>query len=769
MSHAAFMRDADLFPRAISGDGEAVLALIDRYGAQLGAAAAAAGAGDAATVAAAIFARLMTGALPAATDFAALAAAVPEAAKAIGVAPARGRGVVRRGEPAPVTTEAVVQQLLACLPEPERLGLEGILWQRALGLAATVGAGSRHDGPTTILPTVDALGPVADGVIVPDAALAASVAEVAATARRSRRRGLDRYVEGRSSAWWLVPLAIVATVLAFWMGRGTLPTNLPVAPEPLPSAWPTLPPRTTRVVAQLEPTAVPTPTALVPVPVIIVTPTKPTALPPTATSGAAVVAGPPTQEPPVASATNPGNTVAGGALPTAAPPIATSAPPPLPTAPPLATAPPLPTVAPATAPPATATALPPTQTVAPPPAATATVPATPSPPPTTAQLALTTQSLGFGVEVGPRALVFTNPGRDPLTWRAVADSTWMDLTQSSGTLAAGASQAVAITVAREDLPTGAYNGAVQVLTNGGDGLVPVTMTISPSNTTVSAFSEPPTPIGALGCAAPTSYLVSATIAGKQPPKKAVVYFAVNGGTQQTKDLTAQGQRYSTKLGPFTEPGNVIYALVITEADGNVVRSAPYTLTVTDCASRVRTVPVTPPTTQPFALGGGGHNIYTFAVTKPGSLVVTIAWQGNATRLSTLLYSPRLPDQPFEQRTGVGSLTFSFPVTEADIAAGGTWALHLVNFESGDATGRLDLSFVPEGQPTPAPSAGATPSAAPSIAPSPSPTPTPRVTPNPTVAPSPTATPKPQPSVAPSPSVNPTSGAGAPTKGATPGR
>ena len=326
-------------------------------------------------------------------------------------------------------------------------------------------------------------------------------------------------------------------------------------------------------------------------------------------------------------------------------------------------------------------------------------------------------------------------------------------------------------MAREDLPTGAYNGAVQILTNGGDGLVPVTMTISPSNTTVSAFAEPPTPIGALGCAAPTTYLVSATIAGKQPPKKAVVYFAINGGTQQTKDLTAQGQQYSTTLGPFTEPGNVIYSLVITEADGNVVRSAPYTLTVTDCASRVRTVPVTPPTTQPFALGGGGHNIYTFAVTKPGSLVVTIAWQGNATRLSTLLYSPRLPDQPFEQRTGVGSLTFSFPVTEEDIAAGGTWSLHLVNFESGDATGRLDLSFVPEGQPTPSPSSGATPSVVPS--PSPSPTPTPRVTPSPTVAPSPTATPKPQPtatpSVAPTPSANPASGAGTPTKGATPGR
>lgn len=767
MSHTAFMRDADLFPRAASGDGEAVLVLVDRYGARLGAAAAAsAGSDEAAAVAAEIFARLMTGALPTATEFAALVAAIPEAVGALGAAPLpkRGRGMAWRRESVPVTTEAVVRQLLARLPEPERLTLEGLLWQRALGLTVDE-VGPRHDEPTTSLPPIDALGPLADGLGVPDAALAAPVTGVAATARRSRRRKLDRYVEGRSSARWLVPLAIMATLLAFWVGRGTLPTTLPVAPDPLPSAWPTLPPRTTRVVAQVEPTTAPAPTAPAAVPVVIVTPTRPPAKPPTATAPAAA-------EPPVA-ATSSDNVVAGGALPPTAPPLPTSAPPPLPTAPPQV-APPLPTAAPATAPPATATVPAPTPTVAPSPAATTIVPATPSLPPTTAQLALTTQSLGFGVEVGPRALVFTNPGHDPLTWRVVADSTWMDLTQTSGTLVAGASQAVGITVAREDLPTGAYNGAVQVLTNGGDGLVPVTMTISPSNTTVSAFAEPPTPIGALGCAAPTSYLVSATIAGTQAPKKAVVYFAINGGTQQTKDLTAQGQRYSATLGPFTEPGNVIYSLVITEADGNVVRSAPYTLTVTDCASRVRTVPVMPPTTQPFALGGGGHNIYTFAVTKPGHLVVTIAWQGNATRLSTLLYSPRLSEQPFEQRTGVGSLTFSFPVTEEDIAAGGTWALHLVNFESGDATGRLDLSFVPEGQPTPKPS----PSATPSVAPSPSPSPTaPPATPSPTVAPSPTATPKPQPtatpsaapSAAPSPSVNPASGAGTPTKGATPGR
>ncbi len=109
MSHAAFMRDAELFPRAVSGDGEAVLALVERYGAQLGVASAAAG--DVAAVVAEVFARLMMGALPA-TDFVSLAAAVPEVVGALGATPERGRGVARRRDQQPVTTEAVVQHLL---------------------------------------------------------------------------------------------------------------------------------------------------------------------------------------------------------------------------------------------------------------------------------------------------------------------------------------------------------------------------------------------------------------------------------------------------------------------------------------------------------------------------------------------------------------------------------------------------------------------------------------------------------------------------------
>src|SRR3712207_7355474 len=49
-----------------------------------------------------------------------------------------------------------------------------------------------------------------------------------------------------------------------------------------------------------------------------------------------------------------------------------------------------------------------------------------------------------------------------------------DPAQTSGTLAPGTAQAVGITIERADLPTGGYNGAIQIVTNGGEALVPVT-------------------------------------------------------------------------------------------------------------------------------------------------------------------------------------------------------------------------------------------------------------------------------------------------------
>ena len=166
---------------------------------------------------------------------------------------------------------------------------------------------------------------------------------------------------------------------------------------------------------------------------------------------------------------------------------------------------------------------------------------------------------------------------------------------------------------------------------------------------------------------------------------------------------------------------------------------------------MRTLPVSLPTSQSFALGKGGHNVYTFVTTQPGNIVVQSRWDGSAARLSTLLYGPRRADQPYDQRTGAGSLAFAYPVTADDVAAGGLWALHLVNFDDGDASGTLLLTFEPRGAPVPT----SAPSPAPPPATPSAPSPTAPPSPTPTRQPTTPATPPPASPTAPRPTTSPT--------------
>lgn len=752
MSHAAYMSDRDLLPRATAGDGEALATLVDRHAARLYALAFSLSQDTAQAAEATVqaFARLAEGATPlpnaapdtvldlavAATTLARSrrhsarlrqlrrsAAAQHRAAgmgdrladgiaAALAELPLRDRAILelgaRRG-----FTDATLAALLDCpadeLPAARRAaedalgaalaaagqppmpvaalaarpaaplttaGAEDIRWRvlqtlpperrpapEPAALVLPPPGDARTPGATT--ETLPAFAPAADFPGLPAGGSGAAARE------RRERRSLDRYVERRLPVGRLVALAALAVLIALGAARflpadsGEVAATAPLTGRAVPSR--------TRTFGRLEPTA-----------------------PPSATEAATTVAVAPTAAPTPIPAV--------AAAPTAtAEPTATAAPEP--------TAPaPLPTL-----PGARAALVPPTPAPPTPVTPAASRPAATPTKATTARLALDTPSLNLGVEIGPRVIAFTNPGGDPLEWRIVADSTWLEIAPQSGALAPGASTQVSVSVARGALPTGAYTGNVEILTNGGDGSIPVTMLISPSNTAVSAFLAPVAPINAAGCAAPTTHTVSAAIAGTAPPAQAAVYYSLNGGPARTQPLAANGRVYAATIGPFTEPGGVTYSLVITEADGNVVRSAAYTLAVNDCPGRERRVSAILPITQAFTLGQGGHNIYSFPIAQPGNIVIQARWQGSTPRLSTLLYGPRRADQPYEQRTGTtngGPLAFAFPVTEADVAAGGLWELHLINFDRGDATGALTITFEPRKAATPTPAPSPTPTAAP---------------------------------------------------------
>lgn len=719
MSHAAYMPDAGLFARAATGDGEALGVLIDRHAATLYDLALRLLGDERADLAASLvvtaFADLARGLFtpPLTLDTPRLAlAANALAASQTRSASARDRALL----------ELSARQRLPDTAVAALLGLDvGVLpAERARALAAfqSAGDGDALDAlPTPLSPDLaddlrwrvfqtlpaerrpaSVAPPPSAPLVVPPTAVAPAASPAREPSAGPPRRWWDQHgerarrdsyrrLDQRSPLRVLLPLAVIAVLLAVVTAQRLPEPPLATPTAPVVGIWPTLPPR---------PSATTPPTLAVAVVPSTATP------PPTAS---ATASGPPTVLPPTSAATAP------TPLPTE-PPVVAAAQPSVPRPVPPVPAPVMPPVP----------ALAPTTTVAATPVASPSATATQ---PTAAKLALETKELNLGLETGPRLIHFKNAGSDPLVWRAREDSTWLAVSPASGTLAPGAATQVAVTIDRGALPTGNYSGNVQLQTNAGDRVVPVVMFISPTNTTISAFAEPTAPINADGCADPTTYAVTAEITGAAPPRSAVLYYALNGAAERSKPLTASGPHYSATLGPFAEPGSVTYSLVITEADGSVNRSASYTLVVQDCPSRVRTIPVTLPTSQRFTIGARGHNVYTFSVTQPGNIVAQLSWDGSAPRLSTLLYGPQRADQPYEQRTGAKSLAFAYAVTPDDVAAGGVWALHLVNYSDGEATGTLLLTFEPRGAPVPpsAPTPPATPSAT-KPTPSPSPTPVP---------------------------------------------
>ncbi|HET8627534.1 MAG TPA: hypothetical protein VFL91_08950, partial [Thermomicrobiales bacterium] len=598
MSHAAYMPDASLLGLAAAGDGEALAVLVARhapllYDTALHLTGDPARAADR-TVAA--FAALGRGTLPLATPpivddlLAGLAGAGEHPA-----APSRVRALAGHGPLAPFTPELgadIRWRVLQTLP-PERRPSAAFPEPVVAEPGPLAGAPARLDEPP------GAPDPAALGVPAPVLAPAGPA--------RSARRDPYRHLDRRSPLRVLLPLALVAALVALAAARW-VPAP-PATPTPgtvaaAAYAWPALPPR---------PTATATPTAPPPTATATVTDPPTATATATATVSATPTIPPTATVPDVAAQEAPAETPA--PAPPAPPTFARQAPTPAPPPPPTST----PTAAP-------------------------TATATPAPAP---RLALVTTSLDLGLEAGPRPLRFSNTGAAPLDWRVAADSTWLTATPPTGTLAPGATVEVAVAVDRGALPVGAYAGNLAIVAAGDETRVPVTMLVTPTHTVVSSFAEPADPINAEGCAEPTTQEVTADVTGSVPPRQVAVYYALNGGTEATKTLTAQGQHYRGTLGPFAEPGTLVYSLVVTQGDGQVNRSAAYSMAVQDCPSRVHLLPVTLPVAQRFTLGPTGHNVYTFAVAQPGMIVAQLSWSGTAARLSTLLYGPQHTDQPYE--------------------------------------------------------------------------------------------------------------------------
>jgi len=101
-----------------------------------------------------------------------------------------------------------------------------------------------------------------------------------------------------------------------------------------------------------------------------------------------------------------------------------------------------------------------------------------SSPPTTPILSVSPDSLDFGTELTQRSFTVRNDGGGTLEWSASKNVAWVtSLNPSSGSLGAGESTRVTVTVERQGLSPGNYMGSISLSSNGGNKAVEVKMTV----------------------------------------------------------------------------------------------------------------------------------------------------------------------------------------------------------------------------------------------------------------------------------------------------
>ncbi|MDP8239170.1 MAG: choice-of-anchor D domain-containing protein [Candidatus Hatepunaea meridiana] len=104
------------------------------------------------------------------------------------------------------------------------------------------------------------------------------------------------------------------------------------------------------------------------------------------------------------------------------------------------------------------------------------------PPP---ELSLSVSTLDFGSTDNEKTFTITNSGEGTLEWAITVDENWLSASPTSGTTTTGSS-VITITVDRDGLSDGSYNGAITVDPNvGANKTVSVQMTVSPPELSLS--------------------------------------------------------------------------------------------------------------------------------------------------------------------------------------------------------------------------------------------------------------------------------------------
>ncbi len=97
--------------------------------------------------------------------------------------------------------------------------------------------------------------------------------------------------------------------------------------------------------------------------------------------------------------------------------------------------------------------------------------------PSTGDLALSQNSVDFGNDATTLTFDISNNGNAPLTWQISEDASWLSCNPTSGTTQAGEKSSIVVNVDRNGMERGFYSQTIAVSSNGGSGVVNVSMSV----------------------------------------------------------------------------------------------------------------------------------------------------------------------------------------------------------------------------------------------------------------------------------------------------
>jgi len=231
-------------------------------------------------------------------------------------------------------------------------------------------------------------------------------------------------------------------------------------------------------------------------------------------------------------------------------------------------------------------------------------------------LSVSPTSLDFGTTGVSLTITVRNSGGGTLNWNASESLDWLSLSKTSGSLGAGISENVTVTVSRTGKSPGTYNGTISFTSNGGSQNVSVSMTVADTTPPqISNLIVNPT-IAKTGTNLTITFTVSETLQSNP-----TVIVAGNGATFNSK--SGNNYAYSYIVKGTEGEGSKAVNVSATDLAGNT-GSGSTTVTFDFTAPTVTNLAVNP------AIAKEGTNLtITFTVneTLQGDPLVMVA--GNA--------------------------------------------------------------------------------------------------------------------------------------------